>query len=58
MLPAQLRKAVEAANQTAQQQIKNESENKMTPEEHGRLAELQRQRAHLEMRQLQYSLFN
>lgn len=56
MLPPQLRKAVEAAHQTAQQQIqKNQAEDdgRLSTQEYSRLAELQKQRAHLEMRQLQ-----
>ncbi|KAL8439537.1 hypothetical protein Efla_003435 [Eimeria flavescens] len=56
MLPPQLRKAVEAAHQTAQQQMqerRNEEDGRLSAQEHSRLAELQKQRAHLEMRQLQ-----
>ena len=56
MLPRQQRKAVEAANQAAQQQVhqrQNESDNGLSAQEYSRLAELQKQRAHLEMRQLQ-----
>ncbi|KAL8427696.1 hypothetical protein ACSSS7_007599 [Eimeria intestinalis] len=57
MLPAQLRKAVEAANQTAQQRMEErrgeEDGGGLSAQEHSRLAELQKQRAHLEMRQLQ-----
>lgn len=56
MLPPQLRKAVEAAHQTAQQQVQqkqNEEDGRLSAQEYSRLAELQKQRAHLEMRQLQ-----
>lgn len=56
MLPHQLRKAVEAANQMAQQQRTAEDEKNaavLSTQEYSRLAELQKQRAHLEMRQLQ-----
>ncbi|OEH75468.1 hypothetical protein cyc_02022 [Cyclospora cayetanensis] len=54
MLPFQLRKAVDAANQTAQQQLQQrEPDGGMSTQEYSRLAELQKQRAHLEMRQLQ-----
>ncbi|KAL8270051.1 hypothetical protein Esti_006043 [Eimeria stiedai] len=56
MLPPQLRKAVEAAHQAAQQQMqetRGEEDGGFSAQEHSRLAELQKQRAHLEMRQLQ-----
>lgn len=59
MLPQQLRRAVEAAHQTAQERQKmggGNPESGLSAEEHSRLAELQKQRQHLEMRQLQVGL--